>query len=496
MIMKKHACFAVQKFLWTILLLSGGLFVQAQKNATVILPGNYPDPSIVCANNAYYLIHSTGVENPGIPVWQSADLQNWKRIGFAVNQDMGDIWAPDLVFYKGKWYIYFTALKNGIGNFVVTADRPEGPWSNPISMDVTGIDPGHIATPEGRRFLYMSGGTMAGIDAAGTKVTGEQKHVYDPWPVPREYVIECICTEGPKPFFHNNYYYLLLAQGGTSGPSTSHMTTALRSKNVDGPWEYSPFNPVIRTNDKAEKWWSAGHGTLFQSLEGQWYIVFHAYENGFRNLGRQILITPVEWTDDGWFREAEPGRFQDVTGSNFIDEFDEEPITLRWVFMNAPGSDRISFKNGNLCMVAKGDRPATSDPLVITAEHHRYSVETKVTIQKDVNAGLVLYYNNQAQWGISLSAEGITQIVNGELYPPVKLEKEQLSVYLKIINDRSDLSYLYSLDGKYWVKLEYSHDISGFHTNTIGGYRAFKAGLVAFGTGEALFGYFDYQMLK
>ena len=35
---------------------------------------------------------------------------------------------------------------------------------------------------------------------------------------------------------------------------------------------------------------------------GKWWMVYHAYENGFYTLGRQTLLEPIEWTADGWFR--------------------------------------------------------------------------------------------------------------------------------------------------------------------------------------------------
>lgn len=494
--MKLKKRYSTARFaLWAIALTISFHSVKAQQSATVILPGNYPDPSIVCVDNEYYLINSTGFDVPGIPVWHSSDLKNWKRLCYALNQKLGDIWAPDLVFHQGKWYIYFTAMVDGIGNFVMTADRPEGPWSKPVRLNIGGIDPGHIATPGGKRYLFTSGSTRIELDAAGTQVIGEQKPAYHSWPVPEDYVIECVCTEGPKLIFHNNYYYLILAQGGTSGPSTSHMAVSLRSRNVDGPWEYSPYNPVIRTKDKSERWWSTGHGTLLQGADGQWYIVFHAYENSYRNLGRQILITPVEWTDDGWFHEAPSTALRDVTGKNFRDDFESGSADLHWVFINEPDFKRITLKDGKLQMNAGGDTPKTSNPLVITAEHHAYSITTKVTIRGSVNAGLVLYYDDQAQWGISLSAEGISQLVRGEYYPPFKPGELPLTMYLKLVNDRSDISYFYSSDGSNWKKLEYSHDISGFHTNTYGGYRSVRPGIMAVGSGTAEFEWFSYEAI-
>ncbi|MGV8139794.1 MAG: family 43 glycosylhydrolase [Mangrovibacterium sp.] len=319
------------------------------------------------------------------------------------------------------------------------------------------------------------------------------RYHFHSWPVPEDYVIECICTESPKLIYHNNYYYLTLAQGGTAGPSTSHMATSLRAKNVDGPWEYSPYTPVIRTTDKRERWWSTGHATLFEGADDQWYMVFHAYENSFRTLGRQVLITPVEWTDDGWFHEGSQAMFQDVKGKSFTDEFDSGKLDLHWAFIDETDFRRITLGDGKLTMKASGDSPVTSNPLVITAENHSYSITAKVNAKEGVNAGLVLYYDSLAQWGLSLSAEGISQIVEGACYPPFKPDSVSSTVFLRLVNDRNEISYYYSQDGNKWRKLEYSHDVSGFHTNTRGGFKSIRPGLIAVGLGIAEFEFFRYD---
>ena len=111
-----------------------------------------------------------------------------------------------------------------------------------------------------------------------------------------------MCLESPKLNEHNGYYYLTSAQGGTAGPATSHMVVSARSKSVTGPWENSPYNPIVHTYSATDSWWSKGHGTLIDDVNGNWWIVYHAYANGYHTLGRSTLIEPIEWTEDGWYR--------------------------------------------------------------------------------------------------------------------------------------------------------------------------------------------------
>ena len=138
----------------------------------------------------------------------------------------------------------------------------------------------------------------------GLSVTGPSKKIYDGWKYPADWVVETFAQEGPKILRRGDYYYMVLAEGGTAGPPTGHMIVAARSKTIEGPWENSPYNPILRTQSKDERWWSKGHGTLVEDRAGKWWMVYHAYENGFYTLGRQTLLEPIEWTADGWFRMA------------------------------------------------------------------------------------------------------------------------------------------------------------------------------------------------
>jgi xylan 1,4-beta-xylosidase len=263
-----------------------------------IFAGDYPDPSILRDGDNYYIVHSSFEYYPGLLIWQSKDLINWTPVTNALHKYVGSVWAPDLAKYKDKYYIYFPA-NNAI--YVVMADSINGPWSDPIDLKINNIDPGHVVDENGKRYLYSANGGYVPLSDDGLSVIGETKHVYDGWPIPCDWTIECFCLEGPKLTKHSDYY-LTVAEGGTAGPVTGHMIISARSKSPFGPWENSPYNPIERTLDNSERWWSKGHGTLFEDANGDWWIVFHGYENGYYNMGRQTLLQPVEWTEDGWFK--------------------------------------------------------------------------------------------------------------------------------------------------------------------------------------------------
>jgi beta-xylosidase len=113
----------------------------------------------------------------------------------------------------------------------------------PVNLKLGYIDPGHLATPDGRRFLYLSDGRMTELAPDGLSTKGELQRVYDGWPIPEEWRIEGICLEGPKMLAKDGFYYMITAEGGTAGPATSHMVIVARSRDPYGPWENCPHNP-------------------------------------------------------------------------------------------------------------------------------------------------------------------------------------------------------------------------------------------------------------
>lgn len=155
-----------------ILALAISLFAEAQTFPKAILKGDYPDPSIVRDGKDFYMTHSPFFYAPGFLIWHSTDLVNWEPVCRAVTEYEGSAMAPDLVKYKGRFYIYYPAAGT---NWVVWADDIRGPWSKPIDLKVGGIDPGHVADKDGNRYLYLSNGEMVKLTPDGLAVDGEKK---------------------------------------------------------------------------------------------------------------------------------------------------------------------------------------------------------------------------------------------------------------------------------------------------------------------------------
>jgi beta-xylosidase len=151
---------------------------------------------------------------------------------------------------------------------VIWADSIRGPWSDPIDLKNRRIDPGHAVGPDGTRYLFLSGGYLVRLAGDGLSIVGDEKKIYDGWQYPKDWIVQAFAQEGPKILRKGEYYYQVLAEGGTAGPPTGHMIVAARSKSIEGPWENSPYNPIIRTVSAAQRW-SKGHGTLVEGPDRQ-----------------------------------------------------------------------------------------------------------------------------------------------------------------------------------------------------------------------------------
>ncbi|MBN1185215.1 MAG: family 43 glycosylhydrolase [Bacteroidales bacterium] len=467
-----------------------------------VFAGDYPDPSILRDGDTYYIVHSSFEYYPGLLIWKSNDLINWSPVTNALHKYLGSVWAPDLAKYNGKYYIYFPA-NNKI--YVVWANSVEGPWSDPIDLKINNIDPGHVTDENGNRYLYSANGGYVPLSEDGLSVIGETIHVYDGWPIPREWTIECFCLEGPKITKRGDYYYLTVAEGGTAGPATSHMIISARSKTPFGPWENSPYNPVERTLESSEMWWSKGHGTLFDDVNGNWWMIFHGYENGFYNFGRQTLLQPVEWTADGWFitpdniKTSQPIKKPILTESpstyTLSDNFDDTTLKPHWKFFGEYDDNRFNVANNSLTLKAKGNSTSNCSPLLCIPSDHSYTVDVEMIIEGTATGALLLFYNNSHNSGIMADGNNILANINGwQFVTEPNVHKSHVFLRLKNINHTVDMYY--STDGEKWIKIENSLEVSSLHHNVLGGFMSLRIGLCAIGEGNVIFKNFTYKGIK
>lgn len=277
-----------------------------------IRTGFFPDPSIVRVGRDYYMVNSTFVYFPCIPVSHSRDLIHWKIIGYAITEPewamLDDLeggrgfWAPDISYYNGKFYIAATYRMNDNGTvyrkqFVVSSEKPEGPYSKPAIIPEDGIDPSIFNDDDGRRYMLLNrGARILELNEDATEQISEAEMLY--------YGDHKRAPEGPHLLKKDGYYYLFEAEGGT-GPG--HRITVSRSRSLKGRYEPCPYNPIMRQTDEGAMLQRCGHGKPVQTAEGQWYMVYLCGRklvgrNGEQcsMLGRETALDPITWTADGW----------------------------------------------------------------------------------------------------------------------------------------------------------------------------------------------------
>ena len=467
----------------------------------LVFAGDHPDPSVLKDGDDYYMTHSSFDAYPGLLIWHSRDLVNWEPVTAALKTNVGSVWAPDLVKHGTRFYIYLPARTDTYrSNYVIWADDIRGPWSEPIDLKIDRIDPGHAVGTDGRRYLFMSGGYRVPLAADGLSVTGPAVKVYDGWKYPADWIVESFSQEGSKMLRHGDYYYMLLAEGGTAGPPTGHMVVAARSRSIDGPWEDSPFNPIVRTTSAAEPWWSKGHGTLVEGPGGQWYLVYHAYENGFYTLGRQTLLEPIKWTDDGWFRttDARPVAQAPIDrGRAFSDDFSTNKMGTQWSFYKGASTNgpRFRYENNSLVLKGQGTNPTDSSPLGFITGDHAYEFEVQIEIDPGTTAGVLLFYSSRLYAGLGFNAKNLILHRYGTerlLGKPASIGQ---SLRLRLRNDRHIVTIHYSGDGKTWEAFGTGMEVSGYHHNVAGEFLSLRPAIYAAGSGEVRFRDFRYRTI-
>ena len=348
-----------------------------------IIRGFNPDPSICRTGKDYYLVTSSFAFFPGIPVYHSRDLVNWELISHCITKEgmlpleraesAGGIWAPTIRYHRGRFYV--TATFSRFGNFIISAKDPEGPWSEPIWTQVDGIDPSmyfeddemYYCTNDSaarRKELGVAteGISLCRMDVTTGKVLGERCRIWSGtgggW------------LESPHVYKIGEYYYLLCAEGGT-GPM--HMATIARSKELFGPYESCPHNPILTNrNDTSKQVICSGHADLFEDTCGKWWIVHLGCRtniNMHSNIGRETFLMPCDWVN-GWPRVLPDGQSKlevDIPisvvqkpGMVFHPDFQKQEWEKKWLFLR-DGQKQFVREHGEL--IVKPSNSGMYDPV-------------------------------------------------------------------------------------------------------------------------------------
>lgn len=272
-----------------------------------IIRGFNPDPSICRMGEDYYLVTSSFEYFPGLPIYHSRDLVNWKQIGnclqraeeFPLNhvKDSGGVWASTIRYHEGVFYV--TATLEKYGNFIVSTKDPAGTWSAPVWVPVGGIDPS-LFFEDGKVYYCTNFSAHPGTEEITLEEIELQTGKLLTEPLTIWNGIGGGFLEAPHIYRVGEWYYLLAAEGGTN---FNHMVTCARSRSIWGPYENCPNNPILtNVHDTSKEVQCAGHGDLVQDQFGNWWMVHLATRlcrRTMTNLGRETFLMPMTWKD-GW----------------------------------------------------------------------------------------------------------------------------------------------------------------------------------------------------
>jgi len=463
-----------------------------------VLKGFNPDPSFLHVDGDYYIATSTFEWFPGVCIYHSKDLANWEIAGYALTDekylDMTGIdtscgiWAPNLTYCDGLFYLLYTIVYTDrrrykdTYNYLVTAKDIKGPWSEPVFLNCSGFDPSLFHEGEKKYLVNMVMDHRVGHEL----FAGIDVQEYDPQlkrlvgtPVRVTAGTSRRVTEGPNIIKKDGYYYLTLAEGGTM---YNHCTTVLRSRNLFGPYEENPNNPVLTSvGQKDCAFERAGHSQVIQGHDGNWYLA-HLCSRPIKKcsiLGRETCIQNIEWTDDGWYRLSanktgkpeimfsipdEPEYKSDLSESvNFSDEkIPLSYMTLRRSFK----TNGIEIINKKLRITGGASVMSKYRQALIARRQQSFNCDFCIAMQfapRHLNhmAGLLVYYNYDNHYYCRMSRDEngvflcITSTINRELSEsePVYLPDQPDTVYLKAEIRKEDLQFLYSLDGRTYISI-------------------------------------------
>jgi len=232
-------------------------------------------------------------------------------------------------------------------------------------------------------------------------------------------------------------------------------------------------------------------------------MIMHAYEKGFYILGRQTLLQPVEWTKDGWYKVPDTietdkpiAKTKGVAVARFSqsDDFSGTSLKPQWKFFNGVDNSRFKVINKSLVIKGKGSGVGNSSPLVTVPSGHSYTAEVEMEIEADATGGLVLFYNNSYFSGILADKENILANLRGWQFVTEK-QVHKRHVYLRLKNINNNVDMFYSLDGKKWLKIENSAEVSSYNHNALSGFLGLRIALCSIGEGSVAFKNFTYTPL-
>lgn len=466
-----------------------------------ILTGFNPDPSICRVGEDYYIATSTFEWFPGVQIHHSRDLRNWRMLTRPLNRlsqldmkgnpDSCGVWAPNLTYNDGTFYLVYTDVKRFDGrwkdthNYLVTSTRIDGEWSDPIYLNSSGFDPSLFHDDNGRAWVanllvdhrrgkFFGGIILQEYSYQKQKLIGKVHSIFPGTALG--------ITEAPVLFKQKEWYYLLTAEGGTE---YGHAVTLARAQNITGPYEVHPENPLLTSaNNPCLYLQKAGHASVVLTPGNRWYLTHLTGRplstRGRCTLGRETALQEIEWRNDGWPYLKGGGNepkaeveAPDLPSCNWIqpparNDFDTTEMPIDFQSLRVPMDESwvsLTKRKGYLALKGRESLCSTHNQSMIARRQQHFQFVATARLEFHPHtfqqmAGLTYYYNTRHfyylffSWEESLDSYVLNLLVNDDnrwyepLSAPIPIDKPE--VWLRATVCREQLIFSYSVDGQVW----------------------------------------------
>ena len=482
-----------------------------------VLPGFNPDPSICRVGNDYYLVTNSSEYYPGIPVYHSKDLVNWRIAGHAFdrpsqfNLDSVEcsrgVFAPTIRYHDGVFYVLstLTGVAEGQkgGNFILTAENPAGPWSDPYWLDdANGIDPSLFFDDDGKAYYHGNYTPVLKkwnnhrniwiqeIDLKTMTLTGKRTDIINGYDYYNKGTLDGGIQSGvdffeaPHIYKKEGMYYLVAGHGGTFH---NHAVSVWRSKDIFGPYEANPDNPILTHRDLPpdHELTSVGHADFVQTQYGEWWMVYlgrRPYGGKIHILGRETFLSPVDWNGEWpvvnpegksgrgelahkkpemkehlWDSTSDRYKFSD----NKLDPhltFIRTPASEWWSLTDRPGYLRMQLRPEKISEIANpsfiGRRQTFIDGVAETEMEF-------IPVKENEEAGIVVLRDRNNYFKFTVGSEGEESVIRlMKRYNPMKEDDLAASVTvnthrikLRVTSEGVLYTFEYSTSYDHWKTL-------------------------------------------
>ena len=398
----------------------------AQTYKNPVIPGDFPDPTVIRVGDDFYAATTSGNWAPHFPLLHSRDLINWEIVGAILTETpkwaKGDFWAPEMIEDKGRYFVYYVGRRyEGRGRFegketngtlcvaVASASKATGPYTDQgplVCQQMGSIDPFFVRDENGKPFLIWKEDGNAfdkptwlwaqQLDESGTKLIGKPTKLFrntEPW--------EGGVVEGAYVLRRDGWFYFFYSGNACCGRSCNYAVGVARSKTILGDWEKNPGNPILAANSA---WQCPGHGDIVGTADGRQFLLYHAYRrrSDAFSIGRETLLDEVRF-ENGWPTVNNGRGPSDGLNSPFQkisqhqpwdpnDEFSENVLLPQW---NYPilGDEKLMLSGGFLSLTP-GAGARTESVITERTVSGNYAATTRIVRSSagaDESAGLSVY---------------------------------------------------------------------------------------------------------